>query len=146
MIPDECASIRSIARCVLPVLVGPNTAVTPAPRARSSRSALGENEIDIEGPAGAVATAIKTVLLYHNVTPGKPCACWESPCACWESPVLNVWNESGTNRGRIGDSASVRVRSLRYMAPSASFHTRCGENRHRGGLSRRHKPQCGGQT
>src|SRR6266568_5093877 len=116
MIPDECASIRSIARCVLPVLVGPNTAVTPAPRARSSRSALGENEIDIEGPAGAVATAIKTVLLYHNVTLGKPCACGESPvlagkalcllgkpCACWESPVLNVWNESGTNRGRIGD-------------------------------------------
>src|SRR6185437_14478633 len=35
MIPDECANIRSIARCVLPVLVGPSTAVTPAPGARS---------------------------------------------------------------------------------------------------------------
>jgi hypothetical protein len=120
-------------------LVGPNTAVTPAPRARSSRSALGENEIDIEGPAGAVATAIKTMFLYHNVTLGKP-------CVCGESPVLNVWNESGTNRGRIGDSASVRVRSLRYMAPLASIHTRWGGNRHRCGLSRRHKAQCAGQT
>jgi hypothetical protein len=30
------------------VLVGPNTAVTPAPRARCSRSAVGENEIDIQ--------------------------------------------------------------------------------------------------
>jgi ATP-dependent RNA helicase SUPV3L1/SUV3 len=28
MIPLECAHIRSIARCVLPVLVGPRTAVT----------------------------------------------------------------------------------------------------------------------
>jgi hypothetical protein len=53
--PEECASIRSIARCVLPVLVGPSTAVTPEPRARSSRSALGENEIDIESPAEAVS-------------------------------------------------------------------------------------------
>ncbi len=31
--PDECASIRSMARWVLPVLVGPSTAVTPAPGA-----------------------------------------------------------------------------------------------------------------
>ena len=37
--PLECASIRSIARCVLPVLVGPSTAVTPAPG-----SALGRKE------------------------------------------------------------------------------------------------------
>src|ERR1700681_1623861 len=35
MTPDECASIRSIARWVLPVLVGPSTAVTPEPGARS---------------------------------------------------------------------------------------------------------------
>src|SRR5689334_6886454 len=35
MMPEECASMRSIARCVLPVLVGPNTAVTPEPGARS---------------------------------------------------------------------------------------------------------------
>src|SRR5262249_44044286 len=53
--PEECASIRSMARCVLPVLVGPSTAVTPEPRARSSRSALGENEIDIESPTEAVS-------------------------------------------------------------------------------------------
>src|SRR5664279_3568161 len=35
MTPEECATIRSMARCVLPVLVGPSTAVTPAPGARS---------------------------------------------------------------------------------------------------------------
>src|SRR5580700_9612945 len=35
MIPEEWPSIRSIARCVLPVLVGPSTAVTPEPGARS---------------------------------------------------------------------------------------------------------------
>jgi hypothetical protein len=40
-----------MARCVLPVLVGPSTAVTPAPRVRRSRSAGGENEIGINGPA-----------------------------------------------------------------------------------------------
>jgi len=31
MTPDEWESIRSIARCVLPVFVGPRTAVTPRP-------------------------------------------------------------------------------------------------------------------
>jgi len=87
--PEECASIRSIARCVLPVLVGPSTAVTPEPRARSSRSARGENEIDIESPAKAVSRRKGL-----SITTGA-----------LESPVLNVWNESGTNRGRIGDSA-----------------------------------------
>src|ERR1700728_1473825 len=102
MRPDECASIRSIARCVFPVLVGPSTAVTPAPRARSSRSAGGENEIGIKSPAWTRHWRNKHCLLYHNVT--------------LERPVLNVWNESGTNHGRIGDSAPVRLRSPRYMA------------------------------
>src|ERR1700759_2791548 len=46
MIPDECASIRSIARCVLPVLVGPSTAVTPAPGTRSlANPVVGEKAI-----------------------------------------------------------------------------------------------------
>jgi hypothetical protein len=46
--PLECASMRSIARCVLPVLVGPSTAVTPAPRARASREAAEENDMGIK--------------------------------------------------------------------------------------------------
>src|SRR5947209_8485970 len=50
MMPVECASMRSIARCVLPVLVGPSTAVTPAPRARASRLAGCENETAIGFP------------------------------------------------------------------------------------------------
>src|SRR5690348_11567246 len=45
MIPDECASIRSMARCVLPVLVGPSTAVTPAPGARSLANVEGDKAI-----------------------------------------------------------------------------------------------------
>jgi hypothetical protein len=36
----------------LPVLVGPSTAVTPAPRARTSLLVDGENEIGMEFPAG----------------------------------------------------------------------------------------------
>src|ERR1700734_1051481 len=44
MIPDECASIRSMARWVLPVLVGPSTAVTPAPGARPLENVGGEEE------------------------------------------------------------------------------------------------------
>src|SRR5262249_19364290 len=47
MIPVECPSMRSIARWVLPVLVGPSTAVTPAPRARASRLVGDENEMAI---------------------------------------------------------------------------------------------------
>src|ERR1700745_3390735 len=39
-----------MARWVLPVLVGPRTAVTPAPRARASREAGDENESDIRFP------------------------------------------------------------------------------------------------
>jgi len=62
------------------------------------------------------------VLVYHTLA--------------LESPVLNVWNESRTNRGRIGDSAVVRLRSLRYMAPSSALPTRSGGTRHRGALSR----------
>ena len=104
--PEECASIRSIPRWVFPVLVGPSTAVTPAPRARKSRSAGGEKEIGINSPAW------RRVLVYHNVT--------------LERPVLNMWNESGTNRGRIGDSRAVRVRSPRYVAPRSPLNTRSG--------------------
>src|SRR5215208_34677 len=45
--PEECASMRSIARWVLPVLVGPSTAVTPTPRARASRLWGAEKETAI---------------------------------------------------------------------------------------------------
>src|SRR5262245_36451375 len=48
MMPVECPSMRSIARWVLPVLVGPSTAVTPAPRARASRLVGDENEMGID--------------------------------------------------------------------------------------------------
>jgi hypothetical protein len=42
--PEEWASMRSIARWVLPVLVGPSTAVTPAPGARSFAKMGGDDE------------------------------------------------------------------------------------------------------
>src|SRR3954451_24346602 len=44
MTPEECASIRSIARWVLPVLVGPSTAVTPLPGARPFEKPGGDEE------------------------------------------------------------------------------------------------------
>src|SRR5262245_2691881 len=47
IMPDECASMRSMARWVLPVLVGPSTAVTPTPRARASRLWGAEKETGI---------------------------------------------------------------------------------------------------
>src|SRR5664279_4638513 len=42
--------MRSMARWVFPVLVGPSTAVTPAPRARDARLGCGENEMAITRP------------------------------------------------------------------------------------------------
>src|ERR1700751_2235595 len=49
MRPDEWATMRSMARWVLPVLVGPRTAVTPTPRARASRFPDGANVTGISG-------------------------------------------------------------------------------------------------
>ena len=70
--PDECASIRSSARWVLPVLVGPSTAVTPAPRARRSRLIEGAKEIGIRGLIYAknYAKAAASVSQQHA---GKSC-------------------------------------------------------------------------
>src|SRR6476646_2158012 len=65
MIPEECASIRSIARCVLPVLVGPSTAVTPAPGARSCANVEGEKAIFCRC---FLCRAILEV--FHNATGG----------------------------------------------------------------------------
>ena len=72
--PEECASIRSMARCVLPVLVGPSTAVTPAPRARDVRLGCGEKEMAITRPNWRLGgfTAPPKGFLYHNATTGKP--------------------------------------------------------------------------
>ena len=45
---SNAPSMRSMARWVLPVLVGPSTAVTPAPRARASRVTGEEKEMGID--------------------------------------------------------------------------------------------------
>src|SRR5215467_257189 len=68
MMPDEWASIRSIARWVLPVLVGPSTAVTPWPRTTASREVTEEKEIGIGGPAGGSRRPLVRPCLYHNAT------------------------------------------------------------------------------
>src|SRR5215210_2581076 len=101
--PDECPSIRSIARKVLPVLVGPSTAVTPAPRRRPSRVTGDENEIGIRFPGwGGPLSAGGHAFVYHNATP--------------DQRALNLGNESGTNPARIGDSGLVEFRSPRHVA------------------------------
>ncbi|WP_291336168.1 hypothetical protein [Albidovulum sp.] len=48
--PDECASMRSMARWVLPVLVGPSTAVTPWPRTAPPRELEEDNDSDMTNP------------------------------------------------------------------------------------------------
>ncbi len=68
MMPDECASMRSMARCVLPVLVGPSTAVTPEPRARASRLEGEEKERDIL--IGTLSAEIVVSIRYLE-TPAK---------------------------------------------------------------------------
>src|SRR5215471_3431455 len=70
MMPDEWASIRSIARWVLPVLVGPSTAVTPWPRTAASRGVTEEKEIGIRDPAGGSRRPLVRLFVYHNATPG----------------------------------------------------------------------------
>src|SRR3954462_11229410 len=101
--PDECPSIRSMARWVLPVLVGPSTAVTPAPRRRPSRVTGDENEIGIRfpgwgGPLQRSGHALCITMQRRN------------------SAHLTVGNESGTNTARIGDSGVARFRSPRHLA------------------------------
>src|SRR5215831_10276036 len=89
MMPDECASMRSMARWVLPVLVGPSTAVTPAPRARASRFTGEEKEIVMSCPKG---TALPPS--------GPSVAHWDR----YKCSPPQLKNESRTNRGRIADS------------------------------------------
>src|SRR6266404_250557 len=149
MTPEECASIRSIARWVLPVLVGPSTAVTPAPGARSwpneeekaifyrcfflleafviASQRVGAKRRPMTGSAkpsiwprrkmdcfvasllamtGKPSTHLSfgTICadLFHNATHSRS--------------RLNFWNESGTNRARIGDSYALRLRSPQHLA------------------------------
>ena len=68
--PEECASIRSMARCVLPVLVGPSTAVTPAPRAREIRFGCGRKRDRhyASGLAAGPGRRPAEGFLYHNAT------------------------------------------------------------------------------
>ena len=80
-----------MARWVLPVLVGPSTAVTPAPRARDWAFGFCEKDRDItlrfRDGGGAEG------FLYHNATA--------------QGRAVKLWNESGTKRARITDSGAV---------------------------------------
>jgi hypothetical protein len=149
MTPLECASIRSIARCVLPVLVGPSTAVTPAPGARSlpnvdegkailcrcfyysrgvqiviARSQATKQSIPPHTwrdgllrcarndgrPELTVLSASFPPILFHFATPLQS--------------RLKLWNESRTNRARIGDSLSLPLRSPQHLAWNSGSGTR----------------------
>ena len=78
-----------MARWVLPVLVGPSTAVTPAPRRRPSRVTGDENEIGIRFPGwGGPLQRSGHAFVYHNATPDQ------RALNAWE----RVWNEPGPNR------------------------------------------------
>ena len=112
--PEECATIRSIARCVLPVLVGPSTAVTPRPdRIIASfwrgwmfmlrNSAFRCAGINAAGDGGIAGARRANRTQYRE--PKRPHNGWRQPDAgsrdnLRESPVNNR-NESGTNQRRI---------------------------------------------
>src|SRR5262245_16737127 len=90
MMPVEWPSIRSIARWVLPVLVGPRTAVTPAPRARASRLPCEENEMVIVCPEGersspGLSTPVCTTM-----------RCWKGLCLSCGTSLERIAPESLT--------------------------------------------------
>src|ERR1700729_2673279 len=107
MTPDECASMRSMARWVLPVLVGPSTAVTPKPGARSLANVGTEEERTMFSGDFCVVGVGE---LFHNATHLRS--------------RLKLWNESGTNRARIGDSYPLRLRSPQHLALAPPIGTR----------------------
>ena len=66
--------------------------------------------------SAAQAAAVASVSQQHD---------WKVPVLVGIA-VIKVWNESGTNRGRIGNSRRVRLRSLRHMALPRFHDTRWG--------------------
>src|SRR5215472_9342371 len=98
--PEECASMRSIARCVLPVLVGPSTAVTPEPGARSAWN-VDEGEKAINSRSAVVAGSLAHPEAKMGSAAGF-CECAKclklchiaTPCV-WE---FKLGNESRTKR------------------------------------------------
>src|SRR3954463_14913398 len=103
MSPEEWPSIRSIARCVLPVLVGPSTAVTPAPGARS------EPNVAWEGEKAMFYRGFCLTLRRFEVF-----------CAA----DFKSANESGTKGARIADSSRHRFRSPQHLGTRCSGDTR----------------------
>src|SRR5712691_9985585 len=76
--------MRSMARWVLPVLVGPSTAVTPAPRAPESRLVGEEKEMGIDDRDCAA-------LLLRDAT--------RHPAAC--AAKFGAWRISGSSRASV---------------------------------------------
>src|SRR4051794_26907231 len=107
MMPDEWASIRSIARCVLPVLVGPSTAVTPVPRGDALRCGGEEKKTLIRSPE---ASGLPRLVLYHNAT--------------HRHARIKQRNESRTNRARIADSTGFGFRSRRIWGHAPPMATK----------------------
>src|SRR5579872_1499551 len=69
MMPDECASIRSIARWVLPVFVGPRTALTRGAKPESRPGmggCLGVAPRNASGSARLCLTVCRPGLLPHG--------------------------------------------------------------------------------
>src|SRR6478735_1001476 len=75
MTPDEWPHIRSIAKCVLPVLVGPRIARTGA----SERGAISSMWQRLRPAQGSFHRLFKTVLTSIRDT--CPCVDANSPCA-----------------------------------------------------------------
>src|SRR6185312_2168980 len=136
--PERCASIRSMAKKVLPVLVGPKTALTlgagadrwimtsiwdGAPRAGS----LWQRQADRIAP-------------FHQRFDGVCCGC-----------SYTDWNGQGTNHGRITNSINICVCShtfsclsrrvnhhILWRGPDMESEPVCGDS-----IFRRRRERCG---
>src|SRR5438874_11409811 len=99
--PEECASMRSIARWVLPVLVGPRTAVTPTPRARTSRLEIAGYEWLMAGPGRSAQRRSRGYRSDESDPAAKP-----------EAP------RDGVRHKRAGGVALARVFANRGISPA----------------------------
>jgi hypothetical protein len=114
--------------------VGPSTAVTPKPGARPLANVGAEEEKTMFSGDFWVVDVGE---VFHNATHVRS--------------RLKFWNESGTNRARIGDSYPLRLRSPQYLAlvphtGTRSSLTRVDKRRHGGEILKMCAPEESNQN
>src|SRR5579871_6445639 len=104
--------MRSMAKWVLPVLVGPSTAVTARDRPASLSEAGAEKATFMRASGKTLATV---TYFRHRAECARRLADPYHKAAARKAEFF-ISNESGTNRGRIGDGGRVYVCSSQEIA------------------------------